>query len=381
MVTPSESRAPRAHHRWQRAGAAIGVVGLLVGLGYFIDFLLHGFDPTRVVYKRLKAGDQYLYEAVHPRFLTTDPGALITIRTPGDATERRQRLTAAIWGTGGYPLGRLPGAITRDVDEPGFKHGAAIARIDRVEVDMGNDIRSIFAHFHPARPNGGLVVYHHGYAGTYTDNARVIDRLVAEGYAVMALNLMAYGDNTGALKVADGPDLNLHFDLDKIDRPMRYHFEPVVRALNYAEQSYDYRSIDMMGFSAGGFTTAVVAALDPRIRRSYPIAGVYPIYLRDGQDVLANGPPYYKPMLDAANYLDMFVLGVDSRERRQMQIFNRFDRCCFNNVKGRLYVDPVRGAAAAIRGGAFDVVIDETHADHKVSNFALDRVVEDMVRP
>ena len=246
---------------------------------------------------------------------------------------------------------------------------------------MGNDIRSIFAHFHPARPNGGLVIYHHGYAGTYTGNARVIERLVAEGYAVMALNLMAYGDNTGTLKAPDGTDLNLHFDLDKIDRPLRYHFEPVVRAPELCRAKLRLPLDRYDGVFRGGFTTAVVAALDTRVRRSYPIAGVYPIYLRDGQDVLANGSPYYKPMLDAANYLDMFVLGVDGRARRQMQIFNRFDRCCFNNVKGRLYVGPVRAAADAIGGGAFEVVIDETHADHKVSSFALDRVVEDMARP
>ena len=69
---PVREPRPKARRRWRRAGAAIGVVGLLVGLGYFIDFLLHGFDPTRVVYKRLKAGDEYLYEAVHPRFLATD---------------------------------------------------------------------------------------------------------------------------------------------------------------------------------------------------------------------------------------------------------------------------------------------------------------------
>ena len=197
----------------------------------------------------------------------------------------------------------------------------------------------------------------------------------------MALNLMAYGENTGTLKGPDGTDLNLHFDLDKIDRPMRYHFEPVVRALNYAEQSYDYRSIDMMGFSAGGFTTAVLAALDPRIRRSYPIAGVYPIYLRDGQDVLANGPPYYKPMLDAANYLDMFVLGVDGRERRQMQIFNRFDRCCFNNVKGRLYVEP--GARRGGRDPRRRVRGRDRRDARRSQGLELRprRVVEDMARP
>ena len=113
-----------------------------------------------------------------------------------------------------------------------------------------------------------------------------------------------------------------------------------------------------------GFTTAVMAALDQRIRRSDPVAGVYPIYLREGQDILTEGPQYYGPMLKAAGYLDMFVLAVDSRDRRQMQVFNRYDRCCFNNMKGRLYEAAVQKTAAAIGGGRFDVLIDQTHADH-----------------
>ncbi len=357
------------------------VVTGLTTVGFFVDFLLHGYDPTRVVYKRLKAADRYVYEEVHPRFLETDPRAMITVASTSDAVDKRQRLANAIWGGDGYPVARLPQSVTTGVNEPGFRIAGAVARIDRVAVDMQGDVRSTFAHFHPTAPNGRMVVYHHGYAGTYHDNRRVIERLVAEGYAVMAFNLIAYGGNTAHIRLPDGSVANLHFDLDKINRPLRYHFEPVIAALNYAEQRYDYRSVDMMGFSAGGFTAAVIAALDPRIRRSYPVAGVYPIYLRTGQEAIFNGPQYHRPMLDAANYLDMFVLGVDSPERRQLQVFNRFDRCCFNNVKGRLYEDPVANTAAEIGGGSFAVLIDETHADHKISDFALDHLIADMARP
>ena len=354
---------------------------LAIGLGFFVDFLLHDYDPTRVIYKRLKAADEYVYEEVHPRFLETDPRSLITIARDGDAATRRRALAAAIWGGDGYPTESLPQSVATDVEETGFRQGGPVARIDRVAIEMENGVRSTFAHFHPAAPNSGLVVYHHGYAGTYHDNRRVIERLVDEGYAVMAFNLIAYGGNTARITVPGFGRANLHFDLDQIDRPLRYHFEPVIAALNYAEAHYDYGSIDMLGFSAGGFTTAVIAALDRRIRRSYPVAGVYPIYLRSGQEAIFNGPQYHQPMLDAASYLDMFVLAIDDAERRQLQIFNRYDRCCFNNVKGRLYEQPVKDAAAAIGGGSFAVLIDETHADHKISDFALDHLLADMARP
>ncbi len=353
---------------------------MLIGFGFVVDFLLHDFDPTRVVYKRLKAADQYVYEEIHPRFLEADPRAMITVISPAEASVRRERLIAAIWGDDGYPVSSMPGPVAANATQRGSAQDGVVARIDLMSVDMGSDVRSMFSHFQPTVPNGRLVLYHHGYAGTYEDNDRVIERLAGEGYAVMAFNQMAYGGNTASIAVPGGR-ANLHFELDKIDRPLRYHFQPVIAALNYAEQRYDYRSIDMIGFSAGGFTTAVVAALDPRIRRSYPVAGVYPIYLRSGQEAIDNGPQYYKPMLDAANYLDMFVLGVDDAKRSQLQVFNRFDRCCFNNLKGRIYEAPVRDAAAAIGGGSFAVLIDETHADHKISDFALDHLIEDMARP
>jgi dienelactone hydrolase len=381
MIVPSAPEKKSLQRmRWSPRRWA-GVVLVAAGLAVLIEVLLHHYDPTRVVYKRLKAANEYVYEKVHPRFLQTDPTRLITIKTLIDVAGRRQRLVGAIWGADGYPKSKLPDSVTADVPAPGFKIGGALVRIDRLTVGMEQRIRSILAHFHPARPNHRLVLYHHGYAGTYRDNRRVIDRLLKEGYAVIALNLMGYGENSGFLERPGTAPAHLHFHLDRIDRPMRYHFEPSVVALNYAERRYTYRSVDMIGFSAGGFTTAVVAALDQRIRRSYPIAGVYPVYLREGQDILTHGPQYYRPMLDAAGYLDMFVLAVDRRDRRQMQVFNRYDRCCFNNVKGRLYEAAVQNAATAINGGKFEILIDETHADHKISDFVLDRLIADLARP
>lgn len=375
---PDLRQRPARRRRRLAIGAAAGAV--LIGIGFGVDFLLHDYDPTRVVYKRLKAADEYVYEEVHPRFLEADPRAMITFVSAADASAGRERLIAAIWGADGYPGSSMPEPAAVTGAESGIAQDGTVARIDRMSVDMGDDVRSLFSHFQPAVPNGRLVLYHHGYAGTYEDNRPVIERLVGEGYAVMAFNQMAYGGNTAYIAVPGGR-ANLHYELDKIDRPLRYHFQPVIAALNYAEQRYDYSSIDMIGFSAGGFVTAVVAALDPRIRRSYPVAGVYPVYLRSGQEESEGGPQYYKPMLDAANYLDMFVLGVDDAKRRQVQVFNRFDRCCFNNLKGRVYEAPVRDAAAAIGGGSFAVLIDETHADHKISDFALDHMIEDMAQP
>jgi hypothetical protein len=89
----------------------------------------------------------------------------------------------------------------------------------------------------------------------------------------------------------------------------------------------------------------------------------------------------YGPMVRAASYLDMYVLATDRPGRRQIQVFNRYDRCCYRNTKALLYLDAVREAVSAIDGGKFDVLIDETHTDHKISDQAMGLILADMALP
>lgn len=75
----------------------------------------------------------------------------------------------------------------------------------------------------------------------------------------------------------------------------------------------------MMGLSGGGWTTVLYAALDPRIMRSYPVAGSWPIYLRfasprDWGDYEETIPELYKTV----NYLEMYILGSYGEGRKQL---------------------------------------------------------------
>ncbi len=347
-----------------------------------IEILIHHYDPTRVIYKRLKAPSRYTYDEIDPALREVDPRSLIQIETAADVARVRASLIDVIWGRRGFPVDRQPSLVEEDVEDDVFSGLPNLARIDRLTVDMGDDVRSHPLWLHPEEANGRIILYHHGYAGTVHDMAHLIAALVENGYAVLAINLMGYGGTSDTAPSIDGPRVNLHFALDRIESPLRYHFEPVVVGLNHVLGSDRDAAADMIGFSAGGFITAVAAAIDTRIVRSYPVAGVYPIYLRTGQDILVEGPPYYPPMLEAASYLDMFVLGAAGERRRQLQVFNRYDRCCFNNTKGRLYEPAVKEALEKVGlGGGFGVLIDETHADHKISRFAVDALLADLRRP
>ena len=355
----------------------------LLLLGGTVEIAIHHYDPTRVIYKRLKAADKYVYEEVHPRFLETDPRALISPDTRQNPAALRARLVELAWGADGYPAEILPETVEVDVSDHLWPRLTAGVRVDRLRVEMEANLRSIVHYLHAPQPNNRLVIYHHGFGDGIKVATPLLNALLAAGYDVLALNALGYGGNSLSALPNDGSDraANAFFDLTRIDRPLRFHLEPVVVGINHALQSQPYLSVDMMGFSMGGFLTALAAAIETRIARSYPIAGVYPNYLRTGQEVMTPGPPYYPPLLAVANQLELFVLGAAGPGRRQLQIFNRYDRCCYNGIRSSLYEDAVREAVAETpEGGSFAVLLDETHADHRISRFTIEALLADLAR-
>ena len=258
---------------------------------------------------------------------------------------------------------------------------AAIERIDRLIIPVGDTYVAYSYILRPIRPNRRVVLYQHGYAGTIVDAKPWIVPLLERGYTVIGLNNYNYGENR--TKEAFIPRIG-HYSLylwdfmNLLERPLRVYFQPITVSINQAVREFGVDHVDMIGFSNGGWMTMVSAAMDPRIRRSYPVSGAYPIYLRSGERKVNQPEHFYRPMLQAANYLDMFVLAAAEPGRRQLQIFNRFDRCCWRNTKARLYEPAVKSVVRGIDGGEFLVDIDETHADHKVSSHTLNRIVSDL---
>ena len=134
----------------------------------------------------------------------------------------------------------------------------------------------------------------------------------------------------------------------------------------------------MIGLSAGAWITTLIAAIDQRISRSYPISGVYPMYLREGNEFPL---PYVNGIImEKINYLDLFILGSTGQKRGQLQIFNQFDKCCFRNIKAQLYENAISKSVRSIGPGRFNVLIDKTHARHKISRFAFNHILKDINR-
>jgi len=326
-------------------------------------------DSVRIQYKRLTADSAYVYDEIDPRYLETDPAGLIAVRNPAALSAARGRLAAAIWGPDGAGADRRAEAAG-PATLPSFADTPNLDRIEELTASVYDSTAHAF-HLAPRRGNGELVVYSHGYAGTFQMHAGHFKRLIAAGYGVLAFNYPGYGKGTF-------PGYYVHQRyLTAEPYPLRILVEPIVMGLNRVLDDGEYDRVHMMGFSAGGWLTSLIAAVDPRISTSIAVAGVYPLYLHAGLERQPPPEQVHPPLVAAAGYLDLFVMASAGSGRGQLQIFNRYDRCCYRNRKGKLYETAVQDAVDGVGlGGGFEVWIDESHPHHHISDWAMDVVME-----
>ena len=335
---------------------------------------IYYWDPTRTEIKRLTAGDPHRYEAIAPRYQNVPVDRLLSVRSHADAIAKRRRLIQAVWHDGSFPDSRLPDVVIPDIQEQAdgpdcsltgdeeiyfspleckialYRRVENLSRISRLEIPVGARYRSVAALFVPKKGNGNAVLYHHGFAGTFHEQHRNLARLIEHGYTVIALNLPGYGDNIDRDRTGPFPKTGLE--------AARWVLEPVVVSLNYLSTQMTPESVAMIGFSAGGWVTTVAQALDSRIRSGFVVAAPYPLEYRETREA---GPEISRiPELEAiASHYDLFVLGTVGDERgrrRQMHIYNQFDRCCWNNRIGTLFEPPVEEVAKDL-GGQFVVKV------------------------
>ena len=236
-------------------------------------------------------------------------------------------------------------------------------------------------HFIPKESNRQLIVYQQGHNGDFIVGINTIRACVEKGYAVMAFSMPLMGTNnqpTVDLDRFGKFKLTKHDHLKLLDYPIKYFLEPITVGLNYAAK-YKYTKTHMTGISGGGWTTTLYAAIDPRISHSYPVAGTLPIYLRsdcdrDWGDYEQTEPQLYR----IANYPELYVMGAHGQGRKQIQILNKYDSCCFAGIRYHTYEQTVQEAVKKLGKGGFRVVLDYTHKEHKISELALDSMFSDL---
>lgn len=311
-----------------------------------------------------------------------DVESLISIHTVDEAVALRQALCNYLWGSPDPPHSLMPAKVAPLSDDRFANVRPALERLDDVTFVMEYGIDSHVYHFVPKKPNGRLVLFHAGHSTDLLPQLQQIKQLVDRGYTVAGFCMPLMGPNNrpcvtvprvGQIQLTKHD--HLKFLAPAAGHPVKYFFEPVVGFLNYAEQ-FHYSQISMIGLSGGGWTTLMMAAIDPRIQISCPVAGAYPIYLRVAEDELGDWEQTITTLYRTTTYLETFILGAVGPGRVQCQVFNRYDSDCYAGDGWRTYADHVKQHVDAMNSGKWCLFVDDTHYRHMISEAALQRFID-----
>ncbi len=354
-----------------------------------LDGLVDGVHPNDL-------GFQWMADGLAPKIadvLMLPPPVLVddrrvTVTSEVLAQQKRAQIVSYIWGPAGVPKTR-PASVDKNGTSPvkDLKH---LKSVDTYSIRMDAGQENTTHHFLPLKPNGQLIVLQHGHACTFDDAAdprgagmaHAIDRFLEAGYAVLA----AYMPHMRPGDCRTLPHGELFALKPESGNALKFFLEPVAISLNAIRGRY--KKVHMAGLSGGGWTTTLYSAIDPSITYSFPVAGSIPLYLRTG-DSVGDKEQYLAPFYSFAGYGDLYALGAWGR--RQVQILNRRDDCCFgerqhNAVRHgldyeaayRVYEKAVREALGT--RGAFALEIDDTAPRHMISPAAVEQMLTHLRR-
>jgi hypothetical protein len=327
------------------------------------------------------------HEDIHPVYLQTDVPSLINAVDEAQIERIRAQLIAYIWKAPGLPQA-LP-VVVEDVANP-FTAVTAVppgTRVDELSVTLEDFVSRMYL-YTPRHARRRLTIVHQGHSWLARDGTgQAVEYLLRQRHHVLVVHMPMYGPNSAPF----GPVPYFHDPMfnrreSPTLSPFKYFVEPVVQAVNYATQVMGIWRVAMIGLSGGGWTTTLAAAIDPRIKLSVSVAGSLPTFLFDPADPCI-GPKdrgdieqYHPVLYRIANHLDLYILGAHGNGRGQLQVLNQYDSCCFEGVRYRTYRPAVRDAVSRLRLGRFEVFLDSSHRQHKISAHALETAIVPFLR-
>jgi hypothetical protein len=322
--------------------------------------------------------------------LEFDVASIMEINSTNDIIQKRDALIEFIFGNDGIPVQESPNRIHEDIFDQDFKTLTNLSRIDKLEVEMEWNLNSIAYHFVPDKSIKKAIIYHQGHRGKFVEGISTIQAFLSRGYNVIALSMPLKGYNRkpivnferfGKMMIVSHEQMCLL--TPESGHPVRYFLEPVMVMVNYLEK-LGSDQIMMIGISGGGWTTTMCGAMDPRILKSFPVAGSLPFYLRardiHNQSTFGDYEQYVPEVYRIANYLDLYILGAFGDNRRQLQILNQYDSCCFDGTGYTTYVDLIKSRMSKIGKGDYDVYLDSSHREHKISDAALEIIFKELTK-
>lgn len=358
---------------------SVFLYGVLVGTYKIFPYELMNSIKTISLNEENKSNPQnMIYE--------NDVKSLIHIYSENDISKYRNKLINFIWKNNDFPNSKLPDNVQTNFVNPLYNDFTNLQRIDKLNILMENKVNSISYLFLPESSNNKLIIYHQGHAGDFYKGKNTIQFFLEHNYTVLAFSMPLLGMNDQPL--VDIPNigtikLTSHEHLRFLDSSefssIKYFMEPIAVSLNYLDDFYDFSSYHMVGISGGGWTTTLYSAIDDRISHNYSIAGSVPIYLRSITQNQGDYEQWLPELFMNVNYLDLYLINSYGDNRKFVQVFNKYDSCCFSGDLYKSYENEIKESISVLKKGYFEIYLDDTHKTHKISEFALEIIKNTMV--
>ena len=312
--------------------------------------------------------------------------SLIKINSESDVDQKRNFLIEYFWDVGSFQRvkdkAQLP-EVETDISDSNYENFQNLKRIDRLTVEMEYGINSISYLFIPEQSNEKLILYHQGHGGDFLLGKSTIQFFLDRNFTVFAMTMPLLGMNNQPVVEIDGlgeMKLTSHKKLSLLEansfNPMKLFLEPIQINLNFLDKEYNFKRYSMIGISGGGWTTVVYSAIDERISDSFSVGGSIPFYLRVDSRDMGDYEQTNIELYKHVNYLELYVLGAYGDGRQHVQIFNKNDSCCFSGNGYETYEFVVKDKMSQLAKGNFQIFIDDTHNEHKISEYVMSLIHE-----
>ena len=310
--------------------------------------------------------------------------SLIEIDDRSDIDQKRNDLIEFFWNVGS--LHRLQSAeqlleVESDISDSRYDDFQNLKQIDKLTIEMEYGINSVSYLLLPEESNEKLILYHHGHDGDFLLGKDTIQFFLERNFTVLAMTMPLVGMNNQPTVEIDGigeMKLISHDQLRFLEKnsfnPMKLFIHPIQVSLNFLEKEYDFKRYSIIGLSGGGWTGIVYSAIDDRISDSFSVASSMPFYLRVDERDIGDYEQTNIDLYKISNYLELYVLAAYGDDRKHIQIFNKNDPCCYSGIGYESYEFFIKDKLVKLGKGSFQILIDDTHNEHKISDTMLEYI-------
>ena len=360
----------------------IGLVIIFFGLGISLDSNKIANSFKIILGLEQFSSNQNTFDA---EFFENDYSQYIHVKSVDDISKLKIGLINYIWKENTLNHSNFPSNIEKNIVDQNYSDLKNLKQIDKFTISMEYDVNSISYLFLPDNSNNNLIIYHQGHSGDFNNGKKTIEYFLKNGYSVLAFSMPLLGMNNQPLVDTEFGQIKLttHDYFVFIESPnfspMKFYFEPIKLSLNYVEENFNFDNFYMVGISGGGWTTTIYSAIDQRISKSFSIAGSIPISLRTSENNLGDYEQILPDFYKIANYLDLYILASFGDDRKHIQIFNKNDPCCFSGDLRGIFDNDIQVNLQELGMGHYEIFIDETHFEHKISEYSL-KIIQNEIK-